>query len=202
MGKRKFFSAKNVTGLAVLLALVIVLQLLGGYFKIGTTSLSFVLVPIVLGGILYGVWGGAFLGFAFGVVVLLQGVSGVDVFTMILFEDHPVYTTLLCLGKGTAAGALAGLVYKPFANSKPYVGVILAAAVAPIVNTGLFILGSCAFLQDTLKANFLGEGQTILYFLIIVCAGVNFLVEFAINLISAPAVHSVIRVVGKKKKRN
>ena len=62
IAKRKFFSAKRVTGLAVLLALVIVLQLWGNNIKIGATGLSFVLVPIVLGGVLFGPSAGAFLG--------------------------------------------------------------------------------------------------------------------------------------------
>ena len=66
IAKRKFFSAKRVTGLAVLLALVIVLQLWGNNIKIGATGLSFVLVPIVLGGVLFGPSAGAFLGLVSG----------------------------------------------------------------------------------------------------------------------------------------
>lgn len=197
MAKEKFFSAKRVTGMAVLLALVIVLQLFGGYIKIGTTPLSFVLVPIVLGGILYGVGVGAMLGLAFGIVVLIQGVVGIDGFTMILFQDHPLFTALLCLGKGAAAGGLSALVYKLLAKKSSYAGVFTAAIVAPVTNTGLFILGSLAFLQDTLKANFI-NGQTVIYFLIIGCAGVNFLVELAINLISAPSLYTVFKVVAKR----
>lgn len=198
--RRKFFSAKRVTAIAVLLALVIVLQLLGGYIKIGATPLSFVLVPIVLGGVLYGVAVGAFLGFAFGVIVLLQGIVGVDPFTMILFQDHPVFTALLCLVKGTAAGALAGLAHKWIAPKNLFAGIVTAAVVAPVVNTGLFILGALAFLQDTLKANFV-DGTTVVYFLVIGCAGINFLVELAINIVCAPALHTVYRVVGKQFKR-
>lgn len=199
MAKEKFFSAKRVTGMAVLLALVIVLQLFGGYIKIGTTPLSFVLVPIVLGGVLYGVGVGALLGLSFGVVVLIQGVVGIDGFTMILFQDHPLFTALLCLGKGAAAGALSALAYRLSAKKNSYVGVFSAAIVAPVTNTGLFILGSLAFLQDTMKANFL-NGQTVIYFLIVVCAGVNFLVELAINLISAPSLYTVFKVVAKRNK--
>ena len=65
----RLFSAKYVTTLAVLLALVVLFQVFGSYIKIGTTSFSFVLVPIVLGGVLLGVIAGAILGFAFSLVV-------------------------------------------------------------------------------------------------------------------------------------
>ena len=84
MRNKTVFSAKRITGLAVLLALVIVLQLIGGYLKIGATSLSFVLVPIVLGGLLFGAWAGAFLGFAFGFITLMFGITGADYFTVAL----------------------------------------------------------------------------------------------------------------------
>ena len=69
MKKQKYFSAKRITGLAILLALVIVLQVFGSYFKIGATSLSFVLVPIVLAGILYGaIAGGMLKGIRLGIL--------------------------------------------------------------------------------------------------------------------------------------
>ena len=77
-GEKTFFSARNVTFLAVLVALVVVLQVFGGYFKIGATSLSFVLVPIVLGGLLVGVWAGGLLGLLFGLITLVYGITGAD----------------------------------------------------------------------------------------------------------------------------
>ena len=67
------------------------------------------------------------------------------------------------------------------------------------VNTGLFILGALCFLQDTLKANFV-SGTSVIYFLIIGCAGINFLIELAINLIAAPSIYRVIGIVKGRKK--
>ena len=202
MNQRKYFSAKRITGLAILLALVIVLQVFGSYFKVGATSLSFVLVPIVVAGIFYGAIAGGIVGLAFGIVVLIQGAMGVDPFTLVLLEDHLVWTVLLCVVKGTAAGVVSGLLYKWIAKKNSYVGVFVAAAAAPIVNTGLFILGSLAFLQDSLAPMAAGYegGKTVIYFLLIGCAGINFLVEFIINLVLAPSIHTVCRIVGKRIK--
>ena len=67
-----------------------------------------------------------------------------------------------------------------------------AAAAAPVINTGLFIIGAL-FLSDTLRANFVAEGTSVLYFLIIGCAGVNFIVEFLVNLLVAPALYRVVK---------
>lgn len=199
--KRKpFFTAKNIAFLAVLVALVVVLQIWGGYIRIGATSLSFVLVPIVLGAVLLGPLAGAFLGFVFGLVVLIYGITGVDTFTNILFVDYPVLTSALCLIKGVAAGLVAGLLFKLVSRKNAYAGIFVASVSAPVVNTGLFILGGL-LMSGTLEANFVADGSTVIYFLIIGCAGVNFLVEFAINAVASPAIYTVVRVVGKSVRR-
>lgn len=194
---KQVFSAKNLAYLAVLLALVVLLQCLGGFFKIGSTSLSFVLVPIVLGAVLIGWWAGAFLGFAFGFIVLMYGVAGTDYFTNILFVNHPVLTALTCLIKGIAAGLVPGLVYPLIAKKNKLAGVIVASVLAPILNTGLFILGAL-LMSGTITENFVEDGSTLVYFLFIGCAGINFIVEFAINLVLSPALHRVVLVVEKQ----
>lgn len=201
MESKSFFSAKRITGIAVLTALVIVLQTVLGSIRIGATSFSLVLIPIVLGGVIYGAWTGAFLGFVFGFITLMYGVVGADAFTAILFQNQPLETALLCLVKGTAAGFVSGILYKAFSNKNELVAVFLAAAAAPIVNTGLFIGGSLLFLQQTLLVNFVESGSTVVYFLFIGCAGVNFLVELAVNLIAAPTLHRVIRILEKGKRK-
>ncbi len=197
MKKNQIFTAKNIAYLSVLTALVVVLQMFGGYFTIGATSLSFVLVPIVLGGILLGVWAGAFLGFVFGLITYLYGVTGADFFTSILFQSHPLLTALTCFGKAIGAGVISGLCYRFIARKNEMVGVFVASAIAPIVNTGLFLLGALT-MSDVITQNFVEDGTTLVYFLFIGCAGINFLVEFAINLLLSPALSRVERVVKKQ----
>ena len=52
-------------------------------------------------------------------------------------------------------------------------------------------------MSDTLNANFVADGQSVLYFLVIGCAGLNFIFEFIINAVASPAIYTVVRVVGK-----
>lgn len=195
--EKKFFSARNITYLAILLALVIVLQVFGGFIKVGTTSFSLVLVPIVLGGMLLGIWAGAFLGFAFGLVVIFDALGGLDPFTLILLQQSPVFTVFLCIVKGVAAGVLSALLFKIINKKNKYAAVFVAAIAAPIINTGIFILGGLC-MSGIITANFLADGQTVIYFLVIVCAGINFLVELAINLVCAPAIYTIDKVVEKQ----
>ena len=97
MQQKGFFSAKNVTGIAVLLALVIVLQTFGGTITIGAVQLNFTLIPIVLGAIMFGPWVGGFLGFACGVVVLIQVIMGFVAFYALIWANDPIVTTLTCI---------------------------------------------------------------------------------------------------------
>ena len=65
---------KKTAELAILTAIVIVFQLLGSFIHIGPTSISLVLIPIVIGAVLTGPKGGAFLGFVFGAMTYFAGV--------------------------------------------------------------------------------------------------------------------------------
>ena len=188
--------------LAVLLGIVIFLQCFFAQIVVGTTSFSVVLVPIVVGAILLGPGAGALLGFAFGAVVLIYGIIGQDVFTNMLFVAQPGFTALICLGKGTAAGFLAGLVYRLIAKRNAFWASVAAAAIAPIANTGLFILGGLTLVRGTLEANLSTFGaDSVLIFLVVFCAGINFIVEFGVNMILAPAIYRIITVVKKSLTR-
>lgn len=190
--KNRGISTKKLVGMAILLAMVVVLQLYGSGIKIGTVSLSLTLIPIVLGGAVFGPFCGALLGFVFGAVTFAAGLSGADPFTQVLISAHPAGTALIAFGKGTLAGLGAALVFKLLQRRSQYGAVLGAAAAAPVINTGLFIIGAL-FLSDTLRANFVAEGTSVLYFLIIGCAGVNFIVEFLVNLLVAPALYRVVK---------
>ena len=185
--------------LAILLAVVVVLQCFLGSIKVGATSFSVVLVPIVVGALILGPAAGAFLGFAFGLVVLIYGISGQDVFTNMLFQAHPVFTAIICLGKGAAAGWGAGMVYKLVEKASSFWASVAAAATAPILNTGLFILGGLTLVRGTLEANLAAFGaDSVVVFLVIGCAGVNFLVEFFVNMILSPAIYRIVTIVRRK----
>jgi len=196
--ENKFFTAKNIVYLAILTALLVVLNLLSTVFKV-ITSVNLTLVPIVIGALILGVRGGAILGLISGIMTFLFGVFGTDVFTNFLFIDHPIITFFTCTVKTTAAGALSGLVYYLLKNKLKYLGTFIASAVAPIVNTGIFILGAL-LMSDTLTANFIADGTTVIYFLVVTCAGINFLIELGVNIILAPVIYKVNDIITNRIK--
>lgn len=181
---------RKLTTLAIFTALIIVLQLLSNVAKIGPVSITLSLVPIVVGAALYGVGSGAYLGGVFGAVVLVCCIIGMDAGGNILWNVNPLFTAVVCMVKGMAAGAAAGGVYRLIARKNSIAGAVCAGIVAPVVNTGLFILGMALFFQPTLAA---WAGETdVVYYALIGLTGVNFLVELAINMILAPVVVRII----------
>ena len=184
--------------LGIFVALVLVIQLLGGAVKVGPISISLVLIPIAVGGILLGPLCGAALGLTFGVATVIGGLTGADPFTATLLNSGAwgaVFTTLLCLVKGTMAGFVSAFIYKLLAPKSKVAAVLLAAVAAPVVNTGLFILGALTVLNSLITQNFVGSGSNIIYFVFIGCAGVNFLIELSVNVIFTPAIRRILTAV-------
>ena len=68
MKNEKHTAVVRLTSLALLAALIVVLQTVASGIKIGPVPISLTLVPIVVGAILFGPGAGAFLGGVFGVV--------------------------------------------------------------------------------------------------------------------------------------
>ncbi len=200
--KKTLFTAKYVAYLGVLAGLVIALQMLSGFMKIGATTFCLVLVPIVLGGIILGVTAGAILGCLFGLVVIIDAFIGLDPFTLFLLGEQPVFTVFLCLAKGIAAGVIPSLIYKPIAKKNKYVGVFVASALAPVCNTGVFAIGAFIIMQPILDyltgAGMDVSGLSPAYIVFVVLITVNFFVELAINLVLAPAVYTVNNVATKR----
>ncbi len=197
--KSSFFSAKNISFIAVFVALIVVLQLFAGYIKIGSTPISLVLVPIILGGMLMGVWVGLGLGLLFGFMVIMSAIAGYDAFTLALLQVNPVMTVILCLVKGGLAGFISALLFKVVQGKNKYVAVFVAAITAPVVNTGIFVIGGF-MIVDTIKEVFSSFGTDLtgvspIYIIFVLCVGVNFFIELAVNVICAPALYTVDRVV-------
>ena len=188
--------------LAVLTAIVVILQLTGVVIRLPFlgTSVSLVLIPITLGAMLLGPAAGAFLGFVFGVIVYVTlGVMAMEPFTAYLFQDHPLITAGICLIKSTLAGFLAGLLFRLIEKKNSILATVTAAAVTPIVNTGVFVLG-CLLILKTINGYIAsaGFGVSGVYFIFIGCAGINFIFEFLVNMLFATALHRIYQAVRKK----
>lgn len=190
---------RRITYLGIMSALVIVLQLLGNFIKLGMFSISLVLVPIVLGATIGGAFGGAWLGTVFGITVLVAGDAA------LFLGVNPVGTVITVIAKGLLCGLAAAAVYNAVAPKKPYLAVFLASITCPLVNTGVFILGCYVFFYDAISSWAVAEGVSAAVFIFFGLAGVNFLLELAINIVLCPMIvrlTNVLKSVFTKRRRS
>ena len=187
---------KKLVGIATLTALVVGLQFLSNYVSFGSISITLALIPIAMGAILYGPLAGLFLGAVMGAIVIAAPST-----QAVFMPVNPAATIILCLLKTAIAGLVSGLLFKLFAfiakkqndvKKKKIlfaVGVIVAALVVPVINTGLFIVGASIFFMD-LFGNFITIIDAVIT--------TNFLVEFLVSAILSPALVTLIKVLTRQ----
>lgn len=187
-GGRAAGNTRQLAGMAIFTAIVVVLQLLGSFIRFGPFSISLVLVPIVIGAALYGPKAGAWLGFVFGVVVTCLDAG-------VFLAVNVLGTIIVCLLKGTLAGLFAGLVYKALEGKGEVAATAAAAIVCPIVNTGVFLLGCLLFFLPTVSgwAEASGFGNVGTY-MIVGLVGMNFVFEMLVNVVLSPVIVRLIRI--------
>ena len=191
--KSNRMNTRTLTGMALFTAIVVVLQFLGAFVRFGPFSISLVLIPIVVGAALYGPLAGAWLGFVFGMVVLLSGDAGA------FLAVNPLGTVLTVLVKGAGAGLCAGLVYRAVEKLNSWAAVILAAVTAPVVNTGIFLLGCVLFFMPTISEWAAGMGfPSVGNYMIFGLVGGNFLFELLFNIVLSPVILRLIKI-GRKE---
>ena len=185
-------NTQKIVFAAILTALVIVLQYVSMTLRFGMFSITLVLVPVVIGAATCGIWVGGWLGFVFGVIVLLSGDAA-----PFLAVDF-LGTIITVLTKGTLCGIAAGLVYKAFAKKNRYLAVIAAAITCPVVNTGVFLLGCLVFFLETIKSWGVAAGFTnVTAYMFVGLAGINFIIELATNIILSPVILRVLKFAKK-----
>lgn len=198
--EKKKISTLTLCELGILFALVIVLQSISSF---GYVNICLCLVPITLGAMVINWKGGAILGFTFGMVALLWGIVGRDLFTNLLFQENPVMTILICIFKGTLCAIVPALIWRALKDKNAILAGLLASISAPVVNTGIFALGALLIKNDVMSvAGGLGitfdNFFTLLFGVLITT---NFIIELIINVVFAPALCKVTTVVEKNFKK-
>lgn len=186
----------RMASVALLMAMVVVLQFVGGMLPpVGGFSISLVLIPIVLGGAMFGWKVGALLGATFGVVVAINCVTGADVGGAMVFQANPILCILVVLGKGILAGAASAFVFKWIATKNVHVAMLLAAIVCPVVNTGTFIACMMLFFREVLAA--WAGGSNIVAYILSGLVLANFVPELIINVVFSPVGVRIKDIVSK-----
>ncbi len=200
MNKVKFFSARNVALLGILIALVVVLQLFASAIPMFGVTLNFSLIPIALAGIMLGAIGGTIVGFVCGLVVFIStAVLGMEASTAFFFQTNPAVLTIMCIGKTTVAGLISGLLFKLINKEgsikRNLTATVVSSLIIPIINTGIYLIGIIIMKESA--AEFMGlssSGAGVVFGVVFGLIWVNFVLEIAITVIFAPVIYRVIKI--------
>lgn len=186
-----------MAGIALLMAMVVVMQFITGMIPpVGGFSISLVLIPIVLGAAAYGPGAGALLGATFGVIVTINCITGADPGGQMVFQANPILCIIVVMTKGILAGLFSGLVYYALKDKNAFLAMGMAAAICPVVNTGVFVVCMLTFFKDVLSA--WSNGGDVIAYVLTGLILANFVPELVINLVFSPASQRIISTVQKK----
>ena len=180
----------------VLIGLFTALTVVFGMIKIPImgVTVKMDLPVVILGAVLLGPLAGAWLTVIPTLLTFITGEAA-------LFMTYSPFGTFLTLFlKGILAGLCAGLIYKALSKKHPLGAVTCAAIVAPVVNSGVFVLGCYVFIWDELMALAEANGVGIAVLLLGLVV-VNFVIELILNLVLCPTILRVIQLVSKKRVR-
>ena len=183
----------KLTAIAMLSAIIILLQFLSNYISIAGVSITLSLIPIVVGACIYGPSVGAILGFIMGCITLVAP-STLSFF----FPYSPFGTIITCLAKSTLAGLFSGLVFNIFKGKSPHLGSIISSIIVPIINTGLFVLFVLLFFIPLIQ-ELVPQGKSFYEFFFLTFIGINFLIEFVTNAILSIVVYQVYLYANRRK---
>ena len=188
---RSLTNVKNLTLLALMTALVAVFQCIGLIIPIGFNVGAFALVPIVIGAAMLGPVAGLWLGFIFGLVVIVTGQASA------FYAFGVVQTVIVVLLKGALAGWVSGLTFKLIEKKNSLAAIITSSILCPVVNTAVFTLASFTIFFPGIKGWATGAGADVISYVFLTLIGANFFVELGICLIFSTVAHRII-LIGKK----
>ncbi len=196
----KKLNVQQLVTTGLLAAIIIVLQTFASGFRIGPFTFTLALVPIIIGAVLYGPLTGAFLGLVFGAVVTAAVITGADAGGAMMLQVNPVVTILVCLLKSTVAGLAAGAVYRALKDKNGVLGIVGAAIICPICNTGILCITMLTVFNELISGWAMAAGaENAVTYVLVGIVGVNFIVEMALDLVLVPVIVRIIKSVRRSK---
>jgi uncharacterized membrane protein len=177
---------------AILAAVIILMAFTPiGYLKIGVVSITFIMIPVVVGSTLISPAAGAFLGGVFGATSFIQ-CFGLDAFGTALFGINPFFCATMCFIPRIIAGWLPGLICRALRRvDRSHVFAYAVSSLSgSVLNTALFVASLIFFYgsSDYLKS---ALGTTIPA-MIAALITTNALIEAAVCLVVGCAVEKAL----------
>lgn len=179
---------RQITLAAILTAIILLMAFTPlGYLRVGPVSITFLVIPVVIGGMTLGpIWGG-FLGAVFGATSFAQCFMG-DPFGAALVALSPLATVITCFVPRILIGVVAGIVFRALwkMSKRSSVSFIGTAVAGTLTNTVLFIGMVIGFFKNSYFGG-AGVGNIIAIFF-----SFNMVLELAVGIIVSAALSAVL----------
>lgn len=176
---------KRFAAISIFSAIIVVLQIVATFIKIGSFPITLTLIPIIVAGAVYGPIVGLLMGIVFGVIVSIMVIVGADPGGAIMLASHPIITILTCIIKGALAGFIGAIAYKNIRNKK--LAIIIDAIITPVINTLTLYISLILFFDSSFAT------------LVAAFMSINFIIELTLNVLIAPG---LLIVINRATKRN
>lgn len=182
---------------AILSAIIILMAFTPlGYLRLGTISITFLTLPVVVGAILVGPLTGAVLGAVFGLTSFAQ-CFGMDVFGTTLMGISPVLTFILTMVPRILMGYLVGVIFRALSkiDKTRTWSFAVASLSGALINTVLFVGALVWFFG---QSEYLRQfGDSILAILGVLVT-INALLEAIVIMIAGTALSKALAIALKK----
>ena len=203
----------ELTMTAILATLIILMTFTPiGYIPIGPVKMTLLTLPVAIGSIVLGARSGLILGTLFGISSFCT-CFGLDAFGYTLlsleypavalspeskFSISPVLCAVMCIVPRVICGYLPALIFKAISKNgtkNTLLAIPVAAASTAVINTILFITAMWGFFNYSLT-DLLGTNNIFTMFATI--AGVNGLIEIAVNIVVGTAICKPLMEIKKR----
>lgn len=204
MNKRETNNAKirRLAFLSLLSAIVLLMATTPlGYLSLGPVKITFLAIPVVIGGIILGPLDGAILGFIFGATSFAQ-CFGVDPLGTALLNFNPILMAVNCFIPRIFIGLFSGLSYRFIsqkfnASPKYQLKYIIPSFIGSITNSIFFIGFMLLFFWNTPEIQAFGSN---LLTILGVMFSANVFIEASICLLISAALSKFLHIISNKYK--
>ncbi len=193
MVKSRPYGVGGMVRLAALVAIIILMAFTPlGYFRYGALSITFIMIPVVIGAVILGPGSGAILGMVFGFTSFAQ-CFGLDPFGTFLFSVNPLATIIMCFVPRILMGFLSGLIFRVVhkIDKTRFLSYAIASLSGAVLNTVMFISLLVLFFGNIQLPAAMGGIKVIQ--IVGVTLAVNALVEALVCLVVGAAISKALQ---------
>ena len=198
---------RRLAFLGMLTAIMVVMAFTPlGYLSTPLFEISFLMIPVALGAVLFGPSAGAFLGGVFGLTSFSQ-CFGKSAFGVAMLGINPIFAFLTCMVPRILTGLLVGYIFRGLQkiDKTRFLSYAAACLSSALLNTLLFMSCVLLFFWNTeyvqSLSQTLGTGTNVLAF-VVAFVGINGLIEAAACFLIGTALTSTLgllrRMIAKR----